>query len=157
MLLSSSLLSTLQPWALSMSIRNPRAIPIREFTTARCPLASSLAARLELEPGAPLGVVDPRLDQASGAMARYSSHTLCASRKRAGKSLVFAQFGKHVRRLNVLGIIVGHDRIKRPGLTYLGYYARTPRCPRITSTSDDSFGADPLANRRRAAWQDVIV
>src|ERR1700694_5494373 len=49
-----------------------------------------VAARLEEEPGAPLGFVDPHFDQAGGAvaMSRCSSHTLWASRKRAASALL---------------------------------------------------------------------
>src|SRR5713226_4217814 len=67
----------------------------------------ALATRLEQEPGAPLGLVDPHLDQACGGdVAVLVAHVVRLAKARRKLLVVLAQLGEHVQGLYVLGVVI---------------------------------------------------
>src|ERR1700704_4945795 len=66
-----------------------------------------LAARFEQEPRTPLGFVDPDFDQAGGGnVTMLFAYVVGLTEARRKGLVVFAQFGEHVRRFYVFGVIV---------------------------------------------------
>ena len=64
-------------------------------------------AGLEQEPGAPLGFVDPDLDQARGGdVAVLVADVVRLAQARRERLVVLAQLGEHVLRLDVVGVVV---------------------------------------------------
>src|SRR5438093_12731933 len=67
----------------------------------------SLATRLKKEPGAPLGFVDPHLDEAGGGdVAVLVAHVMRLAKARRKVLVVLAQLGEHVLRVHAFGIVV---------------------------------------------------
>src|SRR4051794_15879978 len=65
------------------------------------------AAAFEEEPGPPLGFIDPRFDQAGGAdVAVLLADVVSFAKARREHSVVLAQFGQHVLRLDVVGVVI---------------------------------------------------
>ena len=91
--------------ALLKEYRAPRGIRPRDNEARFCSI--SLAARLEQEPGTPLGLVYPDFDQARGGDVTVLVADVVGLAQARGKRLVvLAQFGEHVLRLDILGIVV---------------------------------------------------
>src|SRR5579859_5294247 len=62
---------------------------------------------LEQEPGAPLRFVDPDFEQAGGCdVAMLVAKLVRLAHARGERSVVFAQLGEHVGRLDVVRVIV---------------------------------------------------
>jgi hypothetical protein len=69
----------------------------------------SVPARFEQEPGAPLGFIDPDLDQAGrGNVTVLVANVVCLAQARRHRLVVFAQFRQHVGGLDALSVIVQH-------------------------------------------------
>src|SRR5215469_18202549 len=67
------------------------------------------AGRLEQEPGAPLGLVDPVLDQAgAGHVLVLVANRVGFAQARRQLLVVVAQFGKHIQRRDEVGVVVQH-------------------------------------------------
>src|SRR5262252_7686524 len=67
------------------------------------------AGRLEQEPGAPLGLVDPVLDQAgAGHVLVLVANRVSLAQARRQLLVVVAQFGKHIQRRDEVGVVVQH-------------------------------------------------
>src|SRR5580698_5615477 len=63
--------------------------------------------RLEEEPGAPLGLVNPVLDEARGCDVAYLVDDVVHLAQARGEALiVLAQLREHVERIDILGIVV---------------------------------------------------
>src|SRR4051812_30165349 len=90
------------------------ARPTRAPSGGRCPAAfRSTPARhppptgLEQEPGAPLGLVDPNLDQAGGGhVPGVLADVVGLAEARRQRLVVLAQLGQHVLRLDVVRVVV---------------------------------------------------
>src|SRR5712692_10533750 len=68
------------------------------------PRGGSFATRLKKEPGAPLGFVDPHLDEAGGGdVAVLVAHVMRLAKARRKVPVVLAQLGEHVLRIHVFG------------------------------------------------------
>src|SRR3989442_15384626 len=73
------------------------------------PRGGSFATRLKKEPGAPLGFVDPPLDEAGGGdVAVLVAHVMRLAKARRKVLVVLAQLGEHVLRVHVFGIVIEH-------------------------------------------------
>src|ERR1700733_11926369 len=63
--------------------------------------------RLEQEPGAPLSLVDPVLDEARGGDVAYLvDDVVHLAQARREALIVLAQLREHVERVDILGIVV---------------------------------------------------
>src|SRR2546429_443095 len=68
---------------------------------------ASSSTRLEQEPCAPLGFIDPYLDEAGGGdVAVLVAHVMRFAKARRELLVVLAQLGEHVLGVYILGIIV---------------------------------------------------
>src|SRR5438445_1460523 len=73
------------------------------------PGGGSFATRLKKKPGAPLGFVEPHLDEAGGGdVAVLVAYVMRLAKARRKVPVVLAQLGEHVLRLHVFGIVVEH-------------------------------------------------
>src|SRR5579871_2774942 len=64
-------------------------------------------ARFEQEPGSPLGLVDPVLDQAGGRdVSMLIAHIVHLAQSGGERLVVLAQLGEHVERIDILGIVI---------------------------------------------------
>ena len=64
-------------------------------------------AGLEQEPGAPLDLVDPDFDVAGGGdVTMLVADVVHFTQPGGHRLVVFAQFAQHVRRLDIVGIVV---------------------------------------------------
>src|SRR5271156_3487951 len=69
--------------------------------------AISVPTRLEQEPGAPLGLVDPVLDEARGGdVAHLVDDVVHLAQARGEALIVLAQLRQHVEWIDILGIVV---------------------------------------------------
>src|SRR5580704_10369698 len=67
------------------------------------------SARLEEEPGASLGFVDPDLEEACGGdITVLVAHAVRLAHPRGEPQVVLPQLGKHVERRDVVRVVVGH-------------------------------------------------
>ena len=70
-----------------------------------CGIAAS--TRLEQKPGAPLGLVDPNLNQARGGdVAMLLADVVGLAKTGRERLVVFPQFGKHIEGFDVVRVIV---------------------------------------------------
>src|SRR6185437_826655 len=87
--------------------RKARATAMIVGTLESAPRFAGLAARLEQEPRTAFRLVDPDFDQAGGRdVAMLVAEAVRFSQARGELLVVSAQFGQHVQRLDVLGIVV---------------------------------------------------
>src|SRR6516225_8044436 len=88
----------------------PAGVP--SFAVRGAPANRSLlchAGRLEQEPGPPLGLVDPVLDQAgAGHVLVLVANRVSLAQARRQLLVVVAQFGKHIQRRDEVGVVVQH-------------------------------------------------
>src|SRR6478735_6512704 len=71
------------------------------------PSAVVPAGSLEKEPGPPLGLVEPNLEKACrGDILVFLADAMHRAKLRPQMQIVIPQFGKHVLRLDELGIVV---------------------------------------------------
>src|ERR1700756_4438730 len=67
------------------------------------------AGRLEQEPGPPLGLVDPVLDQAgAGHVLVLVANRVGLAQARRQLLVIVAQFGEHIQRGDEVGVVVQH-------------------------------------------------
>ena len=67
----------------------------------------SALAGFEEEPGPPLGFIDPNFKEAGGGnVAVFIADVVSFAEVRGQRLIVLAQLGKHILRLDVLGVIV---------------------------------------------------
>src|SRR5207245_7187153 len=79
------------------------------FISSPVTCRASSSTRLEQEPCAPLGFIDPYLDEAGGGdVAVLIAHVMRFAKSRCEFLVVLAQLGEHVQGLDVLGVIVQH-------------------------------------------------